>query len=128
MTTATTLERRFRFGVTTLADPDPSLPPLEAMRLHARAYAFLASATLGEAVIEGDLLIYPVQKPAVQTKGAGKKKEPTATLDEILGWGSSTETVDESQPERWVGVHALVRKRASSKSNPLIDSFLIPMA
>ena len=68
-TTASQLERRFRFGVTTLADPDPNLPPLEAMRLHAKSYAFLQSAALGEPTVEGDLLIYPVQKPTVQTKG-----------------------------------------------------------
>lgn len=130
MTTATVLDRRFRFGVTTLADPDPNLPPLEAMRLHSRAYSFLASATLGEPIVEGDLLVYPVQKPAVQTKGAAKKapSKGKVTLEEILGWGSDVSTVDEAQPSRWEGIHHIALNRVKSPSNPLVDSFLIPMA
>jgi len=130
MTTATVLDRRFRFGVTTLADPDPNLSPLEAMRLHSRAYSFLASATLGEPVVEGDLLVYPVLKPAVQTKGAAKKSAPKGKsgLEEILGWGSDTATVDDSQPSRWEAIHDIAFKRTQSPGNPLVDSFLIPMA
>ena len=128
--TANTLDRRFRFGVTTLADPDPSLPPLEALRLHVKSYPFLQSAVLGEALVEGDLLIYPVQKPTVQTKGARRKSAPqaAASLDEILAWGQEATTVDESQPARWHGIAALTAKCATAKTSPLIDSLLIPMA
>ncbi|QRD62725.1 hypothetical protein H8Z72_23470 (plasmid) [Xanthomonas citri pv. citri] len=129
-TTATALERRFRFGVTTLADPDPSLAPLEALRMHARAYAFLATATLGQPVVEGDLLVYPVQKPAVQTKGAGKKPaaKSSPSIDDILAWGRAERAPDASQPKRWEGVHALTKERLAAKSSPVIDAFLIPMA
>jgi PRTRC genetic system protein C len=128
--TANSLDRRFRFGVTTLADPDPSLPPLEALRLHAKSYPFLQSAVLGEPMVEGDLLVYPVQKPTVQTKGARKKSAPqtAATLDEILAWGQETATVDPSQPARWKGVAAMTARCAAATTNPLIDSLLIPMA
>ncbi|APP82634.1 PRTRC system protein C [Xanthomonas perforans] len=129
-TTASTLERRFRFGVTTLADPDPSLLPLEALRLHVKSYAFLQSAGLGEPVVEGDLLIYPVQKPTVQTKGGSRKAAPQvrASLDEILAWGSETATVDMDQPARWNAIAAMTQQCATAKTNPLIDSLLIPMA
>nr|WP_312130719.1 PRTRC system protein C [Stenotrophomonas pavanii] len=129
-TTATALERRFRFGVTTLADPDPSLTPLEALRLHARSYAFLATANLGEPVVEGDFLVYPVLKPAVQTKGAGKKPaaKDQPSLEDILTWGKATATPDGGQPKRWEGVHAVAKQRLTAKTNPLIESFLIPMA
>ncbi|MCW0399235.1 PRTRC system protein C (plasmid) [Xanthomonas sontii] len=129
-TTATALERRFRFGVTTLADPDPALAPLDALRLHARAYPFLSTATLGEPAVEGDFLIYPVHKPAVQTKGARKKpaRESEPSLDDILTWGQAKGTPDASQPTRWEGVHAVAKARMKAKANPLIDSFLIPMA
>ena len=130
MTTTKTLTRRFRFGVTTLADPDPSAAPLDALRMHATAYTFLASATLGEPVVEGDCLVYPVQKPAVQTKGARKARAPKGdtNLDDILAWGQSAQTVDDSASKRWSGVSSLVNDRAGSDSNALIDSFLIPMA
>lgn len=130
MSTATALQRRFRFGVTTLADPDPSLLPLDALRLHSRAYAFLSSATLGEPIVEGDLLVYPVQKPAVQTKGAGKKPAAAkkATLNDIVKWGQETSAQDDSQPLRWQEVSSLVSDRATSRTNAVIDSFLLPMA
>ena len=129
-TTASQLERRFRFGVTTLADPHPNLPPLEAMRLHAKYYAFPQSSALGEPTVEGDLLIYPVQKPTVQTKGARKKSVPQTqnALDEILAWGKESATVDRSQPKRWNCIAAMTQKHATAKTSPLIDSLLIPMA
>lgn len=129
-TSAKTLERRFRFGVTTLADPDPAMLPLDAMRLHSRSYPFLASATLGEPVVEGDFLVYPVLKPAVQTKGASRKKATQAgpSLDQIMQWGMETAQHDDEQPARWQAVASLVHQRATAATNPIIDSFLIPLA
>lgn len=65
----TALSRRFRFGVTVLADADPSLSPLDSVRLYQATYPFLSVATLGEPVAEGEFLTYPVLKPAAATKG-----------------------------------------------------------
>lgn len=65
----TTLRRAFRFGATTLDDPAPELSPERALRLYVGNYPFLASATLGEPIVEGDVMIFPVQKPVATTKG-----------------------------------------------------------
>lgn len=65
----TKLTRRFRFGVTVLADADPSASPLDSVRLYQATYPFLAVATLGEPEAEGEFLTYPVLRPAVATKG-----------------------------------------------------------
>lgn len=61
--------RVFRMGATRLPDPDPSATPLDALRLFVPNYPALAHATLGEPVVEGDQLVYPVEKPPAKTKG-----------------------------------------------------------
>lgn len=63
------LRRRFRFGPTVLEDADPSLEPIESLRLYQGTYPFLAVATLGEPEVEQEFLTFPVQKPAAATKG-----------------------------------------------------------
>lgn len=65
----TLLTRVFRFGSIDLPDPAPEKSPEDALRLYAPNYPVLASATVGESFIEGDLLVTPVEKPEVRTKG-----------------------------------------------------------
>lgn len=64
-----TLTRKFRINTVVLDDPAPALPPEEALRLYAASYPFVASATLGEPVVEAGNLVYPVNKQAATTKG-----------------------------------------------------------
>lgn len=65
-----TLTRVFQFGSLRLADPDPSLPPEEALRLYASAYPVLTTATLDdEPRIEGNEMVYVANKASVKTKG-----------------------------------------------------------
>ncbi len=61
--------RIFRLGTMDLIDPDPRLTPLEALRLYRTNYPFLATARLCDGELEGDRLVYRVQKPRVETKG-----------------------------------------------------------
>ncbi|KLB23423.1 hypothetical protein P0948_22680, partial [Xanthomonas hortorum pv. gardneri] len=63
-------------------------------------------------------------------KGGSRKAAPQvrASLDEILAWGSETATVDMDQPARWNAIAAMTQQCATAKTNPLIDSLLIPMA
>ena len=67
------LTRLFRFGSTTLDDVDPSLTPEQVLSSYSGSFPFLAHATLGEPIVEGDTLVYPVLKKEVQTKGAAGK-------------------------------------------------------
>lgn len=68
--TVESLTRCFRFGATVLQDADPSLAPIESLRLYQGTYPFLSVATLGEPTVENGQLIYPVTKPPAATKGA----------------------------------------------------------
>lgn len=63
------LERVFRMGSIELADPAPDEPPTAALKLYELNYPHLATATLAEPVVEGDRLVFEIQKPVVQTKG-----------------------------------------------------------
>lgn len=66
---ATTLTRKFKIGAVLLVDPAPALPPEDALRLYAASYPFVTSATLSDPVVEGDALVYAVNKQAATTKG-----------------------------------------------------------
>jgi len=67
-----TLTRVFQFGSLRLPDPDPTLPPREAVRLYAPNYPILAAAELGEPEVQGDELVYAVVKETVKTKGGDR--------------------------------------------------------
>ncbi len=62
--------RIFKLGSLRLTDPDPSLPPEEAIRLYAIAYPQVAQAQLSEPEVtdEGDL-VFEVLRPPAKTKG-----------------------------------------------------------
>jgi PRTRC genetic system protein C len=62
--------RIFRMGSVDLPDPDPTLTPLRALRLYRENYPHLANARLSEPILSADTLVYEIQKPPVQTKGA----------------------------------------------------------
>jgi len=66
---ATTLTRKFKIGAVLLDDPAPTLSPEDALRLYSSSYPFVASATLSDPVVEGDALVYAVNKQAATTKG-----------------------------------------------------------
>lgn len=63
------LTRVFRLGSITLNDPDPTLPPEQAVKLYSANYAIIDACTLSEPVLEGDQQVYTVVKPEVKTKG-----------------------------------------------------------
>jgi PRTRC genetic system protein C len=63
-------ERILRMGSIDLPDPAPDLEPIKALQLYAQQYPHLKRATLSEPHLEGDRLIFEVEKPPVKTKGA----------------------------------------------------------
>ena len=63
------LTRVFRLGSLSLADPNAALPPEEAMQLYAMSYPVIVTSTLGDPFVEGDTLVYPINKGEVKTKG-----------------------------------------------------------
>jgi len=65
----TTLERVFRFGTTTLPDPDPQASPEDALKMYEPNFPHLKNAVLGTPTPEGSRMVYPVEKPPVKTKG-----------------------------------------------------------
>jgi PRTRC genetic system protein C len=69
VTTIAQPERKFRFGTTTVDDPDPGMSPAEVKELYAANYPHLASATINEPVLEGQHLIYTFTPPEAKTKG-----------------------------------------------------------
>lgn len=76
--------RVFKMGAVELADPDPALAPLEALRLYSPNYPHLASATLSEPDFRDGQLIYEVEKPPVKTKGARSSAVTPRAVNVIL--------------------------------------------
>lgn len=66
----TALLRVFKLGAIELPDVARELEPLQSLRLHADNYPHLRTASLAEPYVEGDRLVYPVEKQPVETKGA----------------------------------------------------------
>lgn len=64
-----TLTRVFRIGSVSLPDPDPSMEPEDVIRFYEPNHAALSGAQIGESFVEGDALVFPIQKPTVKTKG-----------------------------------------------------------
>lgn len=62
--------RIFKLGSLSLTDPDPSMPPEEAVKLYAPTYPQVAQATLsGPEIGPGGEAIYEVQRAPAKTKG-----------------------------------------------------------
>lgn len=62
-------ERIFRMGSIDLPDPDATLEPERALRLYAQQWPHLRRARLAPPRMEGERMIYEIEKPPVQTKG-----------------------------------------------------------
>jgi len=75
MTTKTIVrpERVFRMGAIELADPSPTSPPEDVLKMYIPNYPHLSNSTLGEGFVEGDRLVYEILKPVVETKGMRHK-------------------------------------------------------
>ncbi len=69
MTSITQPTRSFKLGSINLPDPDPTLPPEEAVKLYAPNYPMIATSTLREPEVVGNELVYLIEKPPVKTKG-----------------------------------------------------------
>lgn len=152
--TITTLARKFKFGATVLDDPAPHLAPEAALALFVPNYPFLASARLGEPVVEGDVLTYPVSKPEVQVKGAariataarpaakrrtsaGRTRPPRPAaprrrpvedaIAALEAWGQEAAPVPAAD-SRWTAVSKRVEAILARPQAPMRDAFLIPLA
>lgn len=125
--TAQTLTRRFRFGSTILEDVDPTLEPAEVIKLYIPSYPFLAHATLGEATVEGDTLVFPVVKQAVQTKGARRDRAVDEALAALDGWAAQEATPAPTVARTWAGVSQVVSDVLARPATPITDAFLVPM-
>jgi PRTRC genetic system protein C len=126
MSTTTHLTRRFKIGATLLNDPAPDLSPEDAVRLYVPNYPFIATAKLGEPVIEGDQLVYPVEKPTIQTKGAGDAVQ--AALDALEGWKNTPQSAP-AVVEAWgTALFEIVKGTARRDPDPITDALLIPLA
>lgn len=63
-------ERVFKVGSVSLADPDPSLPPQDAIGLYAGSYPQVITGTLNEPTVNSrGQLVYELEKPVAKTKG-----------------------------------------------------------
>jgi hypothetical protein len=63
------LKRIFKMGPREFVDLAPHLEPSEALKLYEASNPILKFCTLGEPFQEGDALVFPIEKPPVQTKG-----------------------------------------------------------
>lgn len=120
------LVRKFKFNATVLADADPSLPPPESLALYAGTYPFLANATLGEPEEVDGELVYPVNKPVVQTKGASmsSSNDVDKAVERIMGWQSALPT--QTSLDKWSSVYKALRKEHRTES-ALVDSAFLPL-
>lgn len=121
------LTRRFRFGSTILEDVDPTLEPAEVIKLYIPSYPFLAHATLGEPIAEGDTLVFPVVKAAVQTKGARRNAAVEDALAALDGWAAQAAAPAPAVARSWAGVSQLVIDVLDRPATPITDAFLVPM-
>lgn len=120
-----TLTRRFKFGVTVLNDPDPSLSPEQVIALYSTNYPFMRNASLSAPVVEGDTLVYVVEKPAATTKGAA---DPiTQALASLDAWEAKPEQADRSIASTGKLLEFL-RTVDKAPANPIRDAMLIPLA
>jgi len=126
-TTIQTLTRRFRFRATVLEDIDPSLDPAEIIKLYIPSYPFLAHATLGEPVVEGDTLVYPIEKREVQTKGARKPSPVSQALAALDSWAASASNPTPRISKPWQDVRAYVDEVIEREATPITDAFMVPM-
>lgn len=125
--TIQTLTRRFRFGATVLEDIDPQAAPEDILKLYTPSYPFLAHASLGEPVVEGDTLVFPIEKKAVQTKGARAKSSLAAACAALDAWEASSTQALPHDLANWSEVSDYVQTVIGRPETPLVDAMLVPM-
>lgn len=69
MSTIELPKRVFRFGATTVDDPDPSMSPEQVKKLYAENYGHLKAATISDPVLESGVLVYKFEPPEAKVKG-----------------------------------------------------------
>lgn len=69
MAQAIEMTRVIKMGATALPFPQGMTDPEEVKRLYANNFPHLAQATLSEPQVEGDRLVYEVEKAPAKTKG-----------------------------------------------------------
>lgn len=69
MAEAIEMTRVLKMGATELPFPNGMNDPREVMRIYAANFPHLAQASLSEPEVEGDRLVYRVEKAPVKTKG-----------------------------------------------------------
>ena len=67
--TAQTMTRAFRLGATTLPDPDPMMPPEDVVKLLQRNNPAMPPCHLGDSSLEGNTMVYTLDKAPAKTKG-----------------------------------------------------------
>lgn len=125
--------RKFRTGVTLLDDPDPRMTPEEALAAYSVAYPHFKTATLGEPVLEGDALVYPINKPAVTTKGGDDEQSASAQSDEaffeeVLAWGRDIAPGQTMPGQNLHEVFSMLKEVSRRPQSPNVDPFLLPLA
>jgi len=120
------LTRLFRFGATTLEDIDPDMPVSQVIAAYTGSYPFLANATVGEPITEGETLVYPISKPEVQVKG-NRRAGVNAAIHEIDDWASSIAHVDPSQSPIWKQFYHITNEVLHRPPTPVADAMMVPM-
>lgn len=121
---ATTLIRQFKMGATILNDPDPLAPVEKVIEMYLPAYPHLRNATIGEPTQEGNVLIFPLTKPAVQTKG----REIEDVLSELDEWSNAPGSPDATVQGRWGPIYRYIASDVIPRPGALNDPFLLPLA
>lgn len=123
--TAQVLTRLFKFAATVLNDPDPSLTPEQVLALYTPNYPFLRGATLATPVVEGNTLVYNIEKPVATTKGAS---DPISqAMQSLDAWEARPEQSNRSlaSAEKLLKFLKTVDR---APANPIRDALLIPLA
>lgn len=121
------LTRRFRFGATTLEDIDPNLSPEQVLEAYTPSYPFLRTASIGDPIIEADTLVYPIDKPQVQTKGAGSTASVRRAIRTIQEWGDRAVEHETTAQGQWGKVYDLAAQVLARPPTPHADAMTVPM-
>jgi PRTRC genetic system protein C len=128
-----TAPRVFKLGPTMLEDPDPNASPEDALALYRTNHPALAHCTLSEPYLEGDRLVYEVQRPTATTKGQPRAGLTADIEAEIAAWEQecAAESGALADPEVVANAHDLLvtinRRSAGGLLVESVDPLLIPM-
>ena len=104
------LKREFHLGQLVLEDPNPDWSPKEVLDSYAPTFPLLSQCRVGEPEVRDGVLVFPIERPAVTTKGA-----PNPSVRERLKqWAATAKTTHEdiaSHFDRLQEVHRVVTRR-----------------